>query len=69
MTFTASSWLVMTVMMVVMLFLLGPRHPRVLHEYESLGRGRQLLALLALIVFVICFTPVPIEISDLIHNP
>ena len=41
MTFMASSWLVMTVMMVVMLVLFGPRHPRVIYENEPIGRTRR----------------------------
>ena len=60
-TFNSSSWLFMTVMMVLMLLILGPRHPRVLYEYEPLAPGRRAVALLALVVFVICFTPVPID--------
>ena len=63
MTFVATSWIVMTVMMVVMLVLLGPRHPRVIYEYEPIGRGRQLLAVLALIILVLCFTPVPLRFA------
>jgi membrane-associated protease RseP (regulator of RpoE activity) len=66
MTFVSISWLVMTVMMVVMLLILGPRHPRVIYEQEPLGAGRNAIAIAALIMFVICFTPVPIEIGDLI---
>jgi membrane-associated protease RseP (regulator of RpoE activity) len=61
MCFISYSWLLMTVMMVVMLFTLGPRHPRVINEYEPLGSGRRLLALFALIMFILCFTPVPID--------
>lgn len=60
-TFNSSSWLFMTVMMVLMLLILGPRHPRVLYEYEPLAPGRRAVALLALVIFVICFTPVPID--------
>lgn len=66
MTFVSISWLVMTVMMVVMLLILGPRHPRVIYEHEPLGAGRKAIAIAALIIFIICFTPVPIEIGDLI---
>jgi hypothetical protein len=55
------SWVLMTVMMIAMLFLLGPRHPRVLAEYEPLGKGRHALAILALIIFIVCFTPAPID--------
>jgi membrane-associated protease RseP (regulator of RpoE activity) len=60
-TYNSSSWMFMTLMMLVMLLLLGPRHPRVIYEHEPLGRGRRIVALLALVIFVICFTPVPIE--------
>ena len=64
--FFSISWLVMTLMMLVMLFTLGPRHPRVLNEYESLGSGRNLVALAALVIFILCFTPVPIQIQDIL---
>ena len=30
----------MTLMMLAMLYFLGPRHPRVVNEYEPLGTGR-----------------------------
>ncbi len=62
------SWAFMTLMMVAMLVLLGPRHPRVIYEYEPLGPGRKALAVLALVILVICFTPVPIEPYDLIRG-
>jgi membrane-associated protease RseP (regulator of RpoE activity) len=61
MCFVSYSWVMMTVMMVAMLFFLGPRHPRVLAEYEPLGRGRYALFVLAIVMFVLCFTPVPID--------
>ncbi len=67
--FISSSWAFITLMMVAMLVLLGPRHPRVLNEYDTLGRGRKAIALLALIIFIVCFTPVPIEPYDLVRNP
>ena len=66
MTFISVSWTVMTVMMLVMLFTLGPRHPRVLYEYEPLGAKRNVVAVIALIIFILCFTPVPIELQDLV---
>ncbi|MGH9310609.1 MAG: hypothetical protein ACRD1U_14630, partial [Vicinamibacterales bacterium] len=64
MTFISTSWIVMTIMMVVMLLLLGPRHPRVLYEYEPLGRGRQLVAVLAFVILALCFTPVPLAFTS-----
>jgi membrane-associated protease RseP (regulator of RpoE activity) len=69
MTFVSASWIFMAVMMVVMLAILGPRHPRVIYEYEPLGRGRNLLALVALIMLIVCFTPTPIEPYELIKTP
>ena len=63
MTFFASSWLVMTVMMVVMLVLFGPRHPRVIYENEPIGRARQIVAVLALVILILCFTPVPLRFT------
>lgn len=60
-TYNSSSWMFMTVMLVLMLFFLGPRHPQVIYEHEPLARGRWLVALLALVIFIICFTPVPID--------
>jgi membrane-associated protease RseP (regulator of RpoE activity) len=69
MTFVSSSWIFMTAMMLVMLLILGPRHPRVIYEHEPIGAGRNWLAVLALLILVICFTPVPIEPYDLIRNP
>ena len=61
MSFISYSWIVMTLMMVVMLFLLGPRHPRVIDEYEPLGTARIALAIFAVVMFIVCFTPVPID--------
>ena len=66
MTFISSSWMFMTVMMLAMLFMLGPRHPRVIYEHEPLGSGRIALAVFALVMLVVCFTATPIEIQDLI---
>ena len=35
-------------------------------EHEPLGAGRYLIAVAALVIFILCFTPVPIELHDLI---
>jgi membrane-associated protease RseP (regulator of RpoE activity) len=61
MCFLSYSWIVMTLMMVAMLYFLGPRHPRVLSEYEPLGRVRYALFMFAIVMFALCFTPVPID--------
>lgn len=60
-TYNSASWLFMTAMMVVMLFVFGARHPRVLYESEQLPASRYAVALLALVIFILCFTPVPID--------
>jgi membrane-associated protease RseP (regulator of RpoE activity) len=66
MTFISVSWLVMTVMMLTMLLMFGPRHPRVIYEYEPLGTRRIAVAVFALVMFILCFTPVPIQLQDLV---
>ena len=68
-TFVSMSWLVWTVLTVVMLVAFGPRHPRTMDEHIPLDRGRQLLALFALVMFILCFTPAPIEPLDLVSRP
>jgi hypothetical protein len=50
----------MTSLMLVMLYLMVPRHPPVMSDYEPLSAGRRAAALFALLMFVVCFSPVPI---------
>jgi membrane-associated protease RseP (regulator of RpoE activity) len=59
--FFYSSWIVWTGLMIVMIFMFGPHHPRVFDEHVPLDRTRVILALLALAMFAVCFTPAPIE--------
>lgn len=67
-TFVSMSWLVWTVLMAVMLAVFGPNHPPTLDEAEPLDAGRRRLAVVALIIFVLCFTPAPIQPLDLIQR-
>lgn len=60
-TFVSSSWIVWTILMVVMLFVIGPHHPPTLDDGTPIGRGRILLAIVGLIMLIVCFTPAPIE--------
>jgi membrane-associated protease RseP (regulator of RpoE activity) len=62
----AASWIVWTVLMIAMLFMFGPRHPRVFDEHVPLDRTRLILALVALAIFIVCFTPAPIRPLDII---
>ena len=61
-TFESSSWFFVALMMVAMAFLLGLRHPRIIDEDTPLDGRRRAVALLALAMLIICFTPVPIEL-------
>jgi membrane-associated protease RseP (regulator of RpoE activity) len=65
-TLWSRSWIVWTVLTVAMLFAFGPRHPRVWDEDVPLDRARLWLALFAVIMFALCFTPAPIELKDLV---
>ena len=65
-TFFSSSWIVWTVLMILMMLRFGRHHPPTFDEDEPLDRPRQLLALVALAMFVVCFTPAPLEVVDLI---
>jgi membrane-associated protease RseP (regulator of RpoE activity) len=64
--FFSSSWIVWTVLTVAMLFMFGPRHPRVFDEEVPLDRARILLAIFAVVMFIVCFTPAPIQPMELI---
>ncbi len=60
-TFVSVSWMAWTVLIAVMLYALGPRHPRTEDEEVPVGRARIILAVVALIVLVLCFMPKPID--------
>ena len=68
-TFVSMSWLVWTVLTVVMLLAFGPRHPRTMDEDVPLDGGRLWLAAFALVMFILCFTPAPLEPFDIVSRP
>jgi len=55
------SYLVPALVVVLMVLSLGPHHPRTADEAEPLDSTRLGLAVFAAVMFVLCFTPVPIE--------
>jgi len=65
-TYYSASWLVWTGLMLVMLAVFGRHHPPVPDEDVPLDRTRMILALVALGMFVLCFTPAPISSLDAI---
>jgi membrane-associated protease RseP (regulator of RpoE activity) len=67
-TFLSMSWILWAALMVVMLLTFGPRHPRTFDEDVPLDPARKWLAAFALLMFVLCFTPVPLSIIDLGAN-
>jgi membrane-associated protease RseP (regulator of RpoE activity) len=60
-TSRAASWWSMAVMMLVMALLVGLGHPRLLDEDTPLDFRRKLVAAFAGLIFLVSFTPVPIE--------
>lgn len=68
-TLVSSSWIAWAVLMLAMLFAFGPRHPRTVDEDVPLDRRRKWLAAFAVFMFVVSFTPAPIELLDVIAEP
>lgn len=66
-SYFSSSWIVWTGLMIVMLFLFGRHHPQTYDEHVPLDRTRLWLAVFALAMFILCFTPVPIEVLDVVR--
>jgi len=61
-----TSWVVWTILLGLMLYMFGRRHPRVFDENVPLDRTRLILALAAVVMFGLCFTPAPLEPLDLL---
>jgi membrane-associated protease RseP (regulator of RpoE activity) len=62
--FVSISWALMTVMMVAMLYFFGPDHPRPIDDETPIGTGRVVIAIVAVVILVLCFTMVPLEIRE-----
>jgi len=60
-TFFSLSWLVWTVLAGASILALGPRHPRTIDEHVPLDPVRIKLAVFAVVMFALCFTPAPVE--------
>jgi membrane-associated protease RseP (regulator of RpoE activity) len=66
-TFVSKSWVVWSALMVGMLIVFGPKHPPTLDAAVPLDQTRCLIAIGTFIIFILCFTPAPIEVMDLIQ--
>lgn len=60
-SFLATSWAAMAVMLAAMTWFVGLHHPATLDDATPLSTGRLIVAAIALLILVICFTPVPIR--------
>jgi membrane-associated protease RseP (regulator of RpoE activity) len=67
-SFVSMSWIVWTVLMAAMLVFIGPRHPHTIDEHVPLDRPRIWVAAFALAMFMLCFSPVPAEVLDLVSK-
>jgi membrane-associated protease RseP (regulator of RpoE activity) len=64
--FVSYSWAVWTVLLLLMTYSFGLDHPRVGEEHLPIGNVRIALALFAVVMFVLSFTPVPISPIDFV---
>ena len=58
----SSGWIGWVVYAVLLTLVLRVGHPPVNDEYEKLGSARLLVAIFGLIIFILCFMPVPITV-------
>lgn len=57
----STSWIAWTLLLLLMILLMGPHHPPTLDDSQPLDTGRLVLAGVALLMLILCFTPAPIE--------
>ncbi len=68
--FVTPSWFVLTSFLVIMIVVSGGlRHPPTLDEHVPLDRTRRWIAVVAAIIFALCFTPTPVDIGGLTDIP
>lgn len=68
-TFVSESWVAWAILIAVVLAINGVSHPPTWDDAMPLGRARMLLVLAAALVFLLCFTPSPVEpIDDLVRS-
>ena len=66
--FFSTSWIVWAILIVLMIAIGGPRHPPTLDNEVPLDQTRYLIAIGAVIIFILCFTPIPIELTDFLDK-
>ncbi len=58
----------MWILMIVLLFLMGPKHPPTANDYVPLGRARTVLGCITLAFVLIGFTPMPFFFTDAVAD-
>jgi membrane-associated protease RseP (regulator of RpoE activity) len=66
--FHAYSWILWLILLLVMLRFIGWDHPSADDDELPLGPARLALAALVIVIFVLCFTPVPISPIELVNG-
>jgi membrane-associated protease RseP (regulator of RpoE activity) len=64
----STAWIAPAVMMALMWRLTGLRHPPIMNPYEPLSPGRRAFAVVGLLALIVCFTPTPLRIEDLVRT-
>lgn len=64
--FVSPSWIVWSLLLLGMTIVFGPDHPPVHDEHEPIGRVRIGIAIFAVVMFALSFTPVPISPMDFV---
>jgi membrane-associated protease RseP (regulator of RpoE activity) len=65
--FWSMSWLVWAGLTILMLAVFGRHHPPTPDEHLPLDPTRKAIAVFAVIMFILCFTPAPIEPMDIVQ--
>jgi membrane-associated protease RseP (regulator of RpoE activity) len=63
----SASWVAWTVLLIAMLYLFGRHHPRTFDEDVPLDSRRLTLAIFAIVMFVLCFTPNPATFQEILR--
>lgn len=63
----AQSWLAWCVLIGILLLATGWQHPQTLDDHVPLNRGRVWVTVVAVLIFIACFTPAPITPTQLLH--
>jgi membrane-associated protease RseP (regulator of RpoE activity) len=65
--YVSSSWIAWTVLLIAMLYFFGRHHPRTYDEDVALDSRRVALAIFAIVIFVLCFTPNPLPFQVILR--